>query len=613
MRAERRIDKRILDGMTSTLVHRGPDSKGRFLDKNIGLGVRRLSIIDLAGGDQPIFNEDDSVVLVCNGEIFNYKALGEELTKRGHVFRTQSDVEPLLHLYEEHKAEFLNRINGQFAFALYDRKQEQLLLARDHFGINPLFFAVADGFFVFGSEIKALLAHPSVARQVDLTGLDQVFTFPGMVSPHTLFRDVKSLKSGHYVTVSKADVRVREYWDLDYPLQNDEPQPEPEGYYAECLKELLLRSVSYRLQADVPVGFYLSGGLDSSIIASAIQHVSPMVKRRSFSITFSDRSMSEQGYQRLMSEWSDSEHHEIEFDASDVATHLTRMVYHSECPVKETYNTCSLLLSGAARDAGVPVVLTGEGADELFAGYVGYKFDKFEAMRATKSRTVSYLEEELRNRLWGDGNLLYEKHHYGLSELKRSLYSASVNEMFDDFDCANHWVVNKERLKGRSRVHQRSYLDLKLRMADHLLSDHGDRMALANSVEARYPFLDKDLVEFATTIPPHLKLNEFTEKYILKKMATGMIPAEIVNREKFGFRAPGGPALLAEDSPWINDMLSYDRIKRQGYFNPDAVENLKSQYQQEGFKLNIPYEDDLLVIVLTFGIAMDLFHLPAFG
>jgi asparagine synthase (glutamine-hydrolysing) len=570
-----------------------------------------LSIIDLTSGDQPIYNEDLSLVLLCNGEIYNYRELRNTLQQKGHTFSTNSDVEVLLHLYEEEGVEFLNKLNGQFAFVIYDRKQKTLFLARDHFGINPLFYTVSEGTFIFGSEIKALLQHPAIEREVDLTGLDQVFTFPGLVSPRTMFKDVKSLPNGHYLLVKNGDVKLTQYWDLDYPQADDIVRDKPESFYVEKLKYLFAQSVKYRLQADVPVGFYLSGGLDSSMIASMIRNVSPGVTRHSFSIGFNQTEICEAKYQRMMAEYTDSAHHEIMFDWKEIAERLPRMIYHSECPVKETYNTCSMALSQAAKAAGIPVILTGEGADELFAGYVGYRFDQF-GLRAEKKHDLeSLLEDELREKLWGDATLFYETEHYAFRELRSALYSEDLNESFDEFDCLNFPLVDKQRLKDRHFVHQRSYLDFKLRLADHLISDHGDRMALAHSVEGRYPFLDIDLVEFSKCIPPELKLNEFTEKYILRRVAEDLVPPEIINREKYGFHAPGTPYLLRQNIAWINDLLSYDRIKRQGYFNPDAIERLKAQYSHEGFRLNLPFESDLLMTVLSFGIFLDAFDMPS--
>ena len=258
---------------------------------------------------------------------------------------------------------------------------------------------------IFGSEIKALLQHPAIDREVDLTGLDQVFCFPGLVSPRTMFKGIESLPNGHYLLVKNGNVKITQYWDLDYPQAGDIVRDKPESYYVEKLKYLFAQSVKYRLQADVPVGFYLSGGLDSSMIASMIRNVSPGITRHSFSIGFNQTDICEARYQRMMSEYSESAHHEIMFDWKEIAERLPRMIYHSECPVKETYNTCSMALSEAAKASGITVILTGEGADELFAGYVGYRFDQFGLRAEKKNDLQSMLEDELREKLWGDATL----------------------------------------------------------------------------------------------------------------------------------------------------------------------------------------------------------------
>jgi asparagine synthase (glutamine-hydrolysing) len=605
-----RVEEHVLHEMANALIHRGPDSRGYFVEPNVGMGTRRLRIIDLETGDQPLFNEDRSLVLSCNGEIFNYRELRGELEKKGHNFRTKTDVEVLVHMYEENGVGFLNKLNAQFALAIYDRKDGSLFLARDQFGICPLFYTVVDGLLIFASEIKAILKHPLVPREVNLTGLDQVLSLPGAISPQTLFRNIHSLPSGHYLMVKNSEVQVREYWDLEYPLAADAADGKPEQYYSETLRGRLEQSVKYRLQADVPVGFFLSGGLDSSLIAAMIQRVSPDVQRHSFSISFADERLCEAKYQRLVSDSVGSIHHEIPFSDADIALRLRDAVFHSECPLKETYNTASLALSRETKKTGVTVVLNGEGSDELFAGYVGYRFDKGRTDNGKGRDLDTILGDELREKFWGDRDLNYEKDEYSFRETKQALYAPAVGDRLSEFECSNFPVVNKERLRGRHPLHKRSYLDFKLRLGHHLIADHGDRMTMANSIEARYPFLDIGLVEFCKEIPPDLKLNGFTEKYILKKAAEGLIPRQIVEREKFGFVAPGSPSLLRQKIDWVYDLLSYDRIKRQGYFNPDTVEFLKKQYSQKDFRLNLTLEDDLLIVVLTFGLFLDLFGLP---
>jgi asparagine synthase (glutamine-hydrolysing) len=605
-----RIDDVVVKKMTSQLLHRGPDGIDHYVNGNLAYGFTRLSIIDLAGGMQPIFNEDRSLVMICNGEIFNYIELREELTQKGHRFKTHTDVEVILHLYEDMGPGFLDRLNGQFAFAIYDFKKKTLLCARDHFGIVPFFYTVADGFFIFGSEIKAILEHPAVKRQVDLVGLDQVFSFPALICPRTMFKDINSLENGHYLLVKDMDnIKNVEYWDVVYPGENDIAYRDDEQFYIERLEELISQSIKLRLRADVPVGYYISGGLDSSLVSSIATALTPDVRRYSFSIDFEEKDKSEAFYQRQMVDAIKSFHFEKQFFYSDISSRLQKAVYHSEAPLKETYNTASLAMSEAARENNIKVVLSGEGADEWFAGYPGYRFDKFRQMQNKKS-AAGPAEGELNEKLWGDEGFNFEMNQYQFRKTKRDLYSEHINEIFGEIDSLQHKVVNKDRIRGRHMVHRRSYLDYKLRLVAHLISDHGDRMTYANSVEGRYPFLDKDLVEFVSQIPPDLKLNDFEEKYILKQIAKNRIPAKILNREKFSFHAPGSPYLLKRNVEYIQDILSYDTIKRQGYFHPDMVETLKKNYVSDGFTLNIPYESDLLITIITFGIFLREFNMP---
>lgn len=608
-RNEHRTDEAVIRRMMERLSHRGPDACEYYVKDNLALGFTRLSIIDLAGGMQPISNEDDSIILICNGEVFNFVELRKDLKLRGHKFKTNCDVEVIIHLYEEKGVEFLNDLNGQFALALYDFKRNRLICARDYAGIVPLFYTVVNGVFIFASEIKAILEHPGVKREVDLVGLDQILTFPGLISPRTLFKNISSLQSGHYLSIDFNNIENHEYWDLIYPKAGEIEYKQNESYYIEKLDDLITNAVKLRLRADVPIGFYISGGLDSSIIASKIKQLSCEGERHSFSIDFTDRSVSESKFQRIMAGYVESNHHEILFNFSDISNRLSKVIYHSECALKETYNTASMALSQSVRSQGMKVVLTGEGADELFGGYVGYRFDK---LRRQQAQAIKELlpENEISKRIWGDEAFIYEKNHHSFQQTKRGLYSPGIAEKYEEIDCLNHHVIHTERVKDLDVFHRRSYVDFKLRMCDHLLSDHGDRMAYANSVEARYPFLDKDLIEFSRQIPTDLKLNNFCEKYILKKVAENLIPKEIINRPKFAFVAPGSPKLLTQNIEYMNDLLSYDRIRKQGYFNADTVERLKKQYTEPGFKLNVPYDSDLLITVITFGMFLEQFKMP---
>lgn len=607
-------DARLLQRMTETLAHRGPDDQRLHRERGLSLGFRRLSIIDLAGGQQPIYNEDESVILLCNGEIYNYRALRERLRQSGHEFRAEVDVEVLVHLYEEHGPTFLEQLNGQFALALYDRRRRRLLLARDQVGIAPLFYFQHQETLLFASEIKALLEHPLVERQVDLTGLDQVLTFPGPVSPRTLFEGVKSLPPGHYLSVQDGKVEEHAYWDLNYPAEAElNPEAEPDF---EDLDARLHKAVSLRLQADVPVGFYLSGGLDSSLIAALIHDEDRAAgrtrSRHAFSIGFPDAQIDERRYQSLVARQVEAYHHTEVFRVEDIEARLHRAVRHAEAPLKESYDTCSLALSALVREHGIKVVLTGEGADELFGGYVGYRLDAQRKMAADEEVSIDeLLERELRAKLWGDDSFFYERDYIGFREVKTALYASSLVARLKSFDCCRHPLIDTSKLRGRHPLHQRSFVDFKLRLADHLLADHGDRVSYAHSVEARYPFLDPSVIEWVCRTPPQWLVHQSVEKYPLRRVASRYLPDAITRREKFGFVAPSCAVLLQNRVEWVEDYLSYESIKRAGYFNPETIERLKEQYRRPGFALNTTFDVDILMIVLTFEILRNCFSLSS--
>lgn len=611
IRGGERVSSDLIAAMTRTLTHRGPDDHGAFHDDGIGLGFRRLSIIDLATGNQPINNEDNNIFLVCNGEIFNYRPLREELTAKGHRFRTRTDVEVLMHLYEEYGDGFLDRVNGQFAFVLFDKTRHRLFAARDHFGVAPLFYTLVGSNFIFGSEVKAILAHPGVERRVDLTGLDQVLSLPGLVSPRTMFAGIASLPPGHFMTVDEWGVRTARYWDLTFPPADEAFDGRPESSYREEIEQALISSVRRRLQADVPVGAYLSGGLDSSLVTGMMKaNVADPIP--TFSISFGDRLIDERNFQRLVATNLGCAHHEVELGVEGIESRMRAVVWHAECPVKETYDTASLVLSAAAREHGVPVVLSGEGADELFAGYLGYRYDAFRRRRGAAA-AIDVKEAELRRRLWGDETIFYEKNLSQLETDKLALYSPALRARYADFEFTTSNIIDTNKLKDIHPLHQRSYLDMKLRLGDHLVGDHGDRMLLANGVEGRFPFLDIEVAELACRMPPDLKLNGYQEKYILKEVARSYVPQAIIEREKYAFNAPGSPYLLQSGVDWVEDLLSPETIRRQGYFDPDAVAALKQRYAEPGFRLSVPNEDDVLLTVLTFGLFLDAFGMPDLG
>jgi asparagine synthase (glutamine-hydrolysing) len=605
---ERPASRERVAWMTDALVHRGPDDAGLHAAGPAAFGFRRLAIVDLRPeGNQPHFNEDGSVFSVVNGEIYNDAELRADLVARGHVLRSRCDVEVVPHLYEQHGVELMERLNGQFALAVYDTRRHRLLLARDPVGVCPLFYTVTDGQLLFASEIKGLLAHPGVPRDLDLHGLDQIMTFPGMASPTTMFRGIRSLPAGHFLVLENGELRTGCYWDLDYPRDITLTAPKD---WAEQLEHLLTQAVGRRLQADLPVACYLSGGLDSSLIAGLMHKLRPQQRWHAFSLTFDDPMLDERRFQHAMAERIGAHHHPVAFDASQVERRLRSVIRHAESPLKESYNTCSHALSEAVRASGCKVVLSGEGADELFAGYVGYRFD---ALRAGADPSLALLDEDgwresqLRESLWGDAGFFYERDYGAFRDLSSAIYAPDVAADPSRYDCLARSPVDRTRLRRRHPMHQRSYVDFKLRIADHLLSDHGDRMTFAHGVEGRYPFLDKDLIEFVTRLPPALLAQDGREKYPLRAIAQSHVAPEVLSREKFSFVGPGSPALLRGGSEWVMDLLAPETLKRQGYLNPETVSRLRRVYESDGHQVNQTFDVDLMMVVISFQVFLNEF------
>lgn len=595
-----------LAGMAKALWHRGPDDGSMQVEGPAGLVFRRLSINDLAASAEPFTSEDGSVISICNGEIFNWVELRRELEARGHRFATQVDTEVLPHLYEEHGEALFTRLNGQFSAVVYDASRDTLLMARDQLGILPLHYHVSAERVVFGSEAKTVLAHPDVPRDLDPQALDQVLTFPGLVSPRTIFRAVRSVRPGCYLRCRRGEVEERRYWDLDYPQEAElGPAPDDADLVAE-LAGLFTDAVQRRTRADVRVGCYLSGGLDSSLI-TATAAAATGDRYETMSVAFEGAELDESPFQREMVKRTNGRHHERVVTDDDIVDQLRAMVWFAETPVKESYNTCSLLLSRTVRASGHTVVLTGEGADELFGGYPGYRMDAFGATRQRVSTLAAYEEERVREILFGNASIGYERNYATWRDYKRELYAEPLRGVADEL---SEPVVESSLLVGRHRMHQRSYLDVKLRLADHLLGDHGDRMAMANAVEARYPFLDREVVEFASRLHPELMVGPSGEKHMVKQIARGRVPERIVQRQKYGFRAPSSPQLLRGGADWINDLLAPELIRRQGVFDPAVVASLRESALKADTNLHPHLSDDLLMVVVTLGLLIEQFDVP---
>ena len=586
-------DMGVLDGMLKKISHRGPDGTKAMEFRGAVLGFNRLSFIDLSGGMQPILNEEGSIAMVSNGEIFNFKELREELILKGHKFRTGTDVEVILHLYEEYGLDFPNKLNGQYAIALLDSEKDELILVRDPIGIAPLFYTEFDGRVIFASEIKAILEYPGVPRKLNMHAVDQLMNFPGIVSPTTFFEGIYSLRAGHMLRIRRnSSPEDIEYWDLKYPTE--EPEDKGEAYYVERLRELLKKSISRRLVADVPIGFYISGGLDSSVVACYIGKFL-LNSYYSFSAEIGSGELDESKYQQIIREYVSSKHYVTKVAEEEIWANLENVIYHAESAVKESYDVAAYLLSGLVRSSPAKAVLTGQGSDEFFCGYVGYMLDLFRGMQKG-----SMSPEELRSNelLWGDPYFRYERIHPAIRKIHTDIYSEAMRPNISSFSAIDESPIDVKKVAGLSSQKRRSYIDYKLRLSDHLLGEHGDRMIFSHSVEGRHPFLDPELIQFITEIPDKYKLNGTNEKYILKKAGEGIVPHEILKRRKFPFQAPGMSAMVKKQAKGM-EYLDEALIKKYGIFDPAFISKMKADYSEENFKLMGAYEIDYLMIALT--------------
>ena len=621
-------DKRLLlHRMVGFLHHRGPDAAGFYQRGAAGLGHARLSIIDLNSGDQPIHNEDQTVWVVYNGEIFNYPELRDDLQSRGHRFYTRTDTEVLVHLYEEFGTSMFEHLNGQFAFAIWDETKAQLLLARDRAGIHPLFYHCAGGRLAFASEIKALLADPRLPRRLDRRTLADIFVCWSNHGNTTAFETIHQLPPAHYALFTETGFTVRPYWDLPAPDGRGDQKP----FDAACeeLQALLVDASRIRLRADVPVGAYLSGGIDST-------YTSALVKKHfdnclcTFSVAFADAAFDESDYQNEAIDALQTDHRSVRCTDGDIAASFPDVVWHAEIPMIRTAPAPLFALSQLVRSSDYKVVLTGEGADEIFAGYNIFKEAQIRRFwsRAPESRIRPRLLERLYPYIFSGPNekaRAYLKSFYrkGLNDTASPVYShlprwrntsqlqtflaqsvEAVARTPEDFivDFSRTLPEDIDRWPMLSRA---QYIEMKLFLSNYLLSTQGDRMIMAHSVEGRYPFLDHRVIEFAFRLPTRYRLNGLTEKFILKRAARGVVPDRVIDRPKQPYRAPISSVFFGPQAPdYVETMLSETALRETGYFNPQRVSRIvqKSRKSPEG--LTSERENMALVGILS----TQLFH-----
>lgn len=582
--------------MLSVIRHRGPDESGIYIDDHVGLGSVRLSIIDISAGQQPMCDASGEYWIVYNGEIFNYPELRKEIEKKGIRLKTNCDTEVVVQMYSLYGSDCLQYFNGQFAFSIWNSKKKELFLARDRVGIRPLFYWKDADSFAFCSEIKGLFALDKTERSIKPESLAQIFTFWTTISPDTPFENVYELPPGHFMVVKPSSIQIKKYWTLNFPIRDNHYSGNLNDAVEE-FRDLLKDAVRIRLRADVQVAAYLSGGLDSSVITSLIKEINPGVLN-TFSIGFKDKTFDESAYQQEAVKYFNTNHTAFECTSEDIAEQFLNTIWHTEFPILRTAPTPMFLLSKKVRERNIKVVMTGEGSDEILAGYNIFKEAKIRRFWA--KQPSSTIRPKLLSKLYPyvpmlkDGGNLGAKMFFGykLTETSDPLYSHllrwhntsriksflsdEINERLNGYDPLQQ-ISEKlpMHFSDWSELAQSQYLEATIFMSGYLLSSQGDRMAMGNSVEGRYPFLDYRVIEFCSKLPDSFKLNCLNEKFLLKKMSSGKIPDSIAQRSKQPYRAPITTTFFNADSPsFISDILSENSIKSFRLFNPRKVNSL---------------------------------------
>ena len=594
------VSGQLLEHMTGSISHRGPDDSGAYLDGPLGLGFARLSIIDLSGGHQPMTNETGDIWLVFNGEIWNYKELRKELIEKGHQFRTNSDTETIVHAYEEYGVDCVARLHGMFGFAIWDASRRRLLLARDRAGKKPLYYTRANGSFIFGSEIKALLHHPDVKRQADPQALADFLSVRYVPGPATLFANIYKVLPGHWLLYENDNIREECYWDYSFGQTERRPIEE----YIQDIRQHVRRAIEERMIADVPVGAFLSGGVDSSIVTGTMSQLTnhPV---QTFAVGFDVEGYSELPYARLVADHFRTEHHELVVKCSDLSEYWPLLTWHRDEPVSEPSDLGVYLVSKLARNY-VKVVLSGEGGDKLFAGYPKYVVDwmaRYYHMLPTPVRDnvvmplLDQLPYSMRKLKTAARNLSQPAPQRWMSwfgifngQLKENILSESIkaNIDIDSSRVFRRWLAKNPQ---RDNLSSMLYLDTKIWLPDNLLMK-GDKMTMAASLEARMPLLDYQLTEYAASIPSKDKIRPFKAKYLFKRAYADFLPETILTRKKMGFNVPTGTWFREGQRNLITQLLLSERARDRGYLNDAFVASLlrdhlegKTNYQSQLFIL----------------------------
>jgi asparagine synthase (glutamine-hydrolysing) len=578
------VDRQALKRATDAMAHRGPDDEGFYVDRDLGLGNRRLSIIDLPGGHQPLSNEDQSLWITFNGAIYNYRELRPGLEARGHQLRTSSDTETILHLYEERGLACVDDLRGMFAFALWDGRARRLLLARDRLGVKPLFYRLEPGRIVFASELRALRQLADQPLEIEPQAVYDFFSFRYVPAPHTFYRGVEKLLPGHLLVVDRQGVRHQSYWDV--PPEEESAKSEDE--WAQEVLAQLRESVRLRLIADVPLGVFLSGGVDSTAVVALMAELGAR-PLRTFSVGFEERGYNELPFARRVAERYATEHHELVIRPADLSEDLPRLVAFRDEPIAEPTDVALYRIARLAAQS-VKVVLAGEGGDELFAGYPKYAVDRLAGLvsafptEVTQAlvRWLPYRQRRLKVAL--EALSVPDEAHRAAtwfasfsSEEREALFAPDFLAQVDSAHPARVFEEYLAKVRDRSPLKRMLYADLKIWLPDNLLL-RGDQMTMAASIEERMPFLDHKLVELAGRIPGRILMRGFRTKVLLKRALAPYLPAETLRRRKVGFTVPVGLWFRKSLQPLVADLLLSPGARSRGYFNTANVERFVREH-----------------------------------
>ena len=588
-------DPRLIQAMMVQLAHRGPDGSGYFRDHHVALGHTRLAVIDAEGGAQPMCNENGDVWVTFNGEIFNYVELRKQLRGMGHVFRSTSDTEVIVHAWEQWGPRCFEQFNGQWAMGIWDRRSEQLVLSRDRLGVRPLYLARRPGTVLFASEVKALFADASLPRQFDPSGINQVLTFWSTVAPTTVFQGVEQIRPGHYAVIDRGGMSQHAYWEPEFPARGREVSQDLDENAAE-LRDRLVRATTLRFRrSDVPVGAYLSGGIDSAVTAAIIANFTS-APLRTFSVRFADSEFDEGRFQREMTQRLGTNHQEIVVSASDVGAIFPEVVSHAETPILRAAPAPFYLLSKLVHESGFKVVVTGEGADEVLAGYDIFRearvrlFWSRDPESPVRSRAAELLYPWMRRspnmapafargffgrNLDPEDPAVSHRPRWDSTAVLRSLMTEDVRRAVPGDPAADLITQLPPDAQGWDPLSRAQWLEMKTLLAGYILASQGDRMLMANSVEGRFPFLDREVVEFANALPARHKLSGLDEKHLLKRAFADLVPEAIRLRDKQPYRAPdSAPFFTGAAGQWLHDAVAPDAVSDAGVFQPAQVERL---------------------------------------